>query len=81
MFFPNIASSCPKNLSTIPGGGTSMLVVGIVIAVLTIFVVSLKSSADGMGGVTDVGMISLDPCLFVPFTLVLIDTSNSFYFS
>ena len=33
-----------------------MVVVGIVIAVLTIFVVSLKSSADGMGGVTDVGM-------------------------
>ena len=31
-----------------------MLVVGIVIAVMTIFVVSLKSSADGMGGGTSV---------------------------
>jgi len=42
-------STCPKGIETIPGGGTSMMVVGIVIAVLTIFVVSLKSSADGMG--------------------------------
>lgn len=40
---------CGDNINSIAGGGNSMLVVGIIIAVLTIFVVSLKSSSDGMG--------------------------------
>lgn len=44
---------CSKNLSNVKGAGNTMIIVGIVLAVLTIFYVSFKQNGDG-GSVTPI---------------------------
>ncbi|XP_047140376.1 probable serine incorporator isoform X1 [Hydra vulgaris] len=44
---------CPYNLSNINGAGVAMLVVGIVIALITVFYASFKKSHDDVGVIED----------------------------